>query len=343
MITEKVGKVVKGLGGLYEVRVAEDGEVSRLACRAKGVLKRDEEKVLVGDDVKLLIDDSTPDGIVISEVLTRRSSLIRPPMSNLDILFIVISAKKPTPVLETVDKLIAIAEHNKISPIVVVTKSDLDPGYTEELKGIYALAGIPVFVTSSRLGDGLDEVSRYISLELRGGRCAAFAGASGVGKSTLMNALFPNLTLATAEISRKIERGRHTTRHVEIFDISADSDTGFLADTPGFSLIDFSRFDFFSAEELPATFRELSAYEGRCRYADCSHVGEGADECAVMAAVSVRRILLPSEIILALALSAFSISRSSNPPSGPIKMPTLLTFLSVFSASAVAFIPFSFS
>ena len=114
---------------------------------------------------------------------------------------------------------------------------------------------------------------------------SAFAGASGVGKSTLMNALFPGLTLATAEISKKIERGRHTTRHVEIFDISSDADTGFLADTPGFSLIDFARFDFFSLEELLPTFPELVPYVGKCRYADCAHVGEGADECAVARAV----------------------------------------------------------
>ena len=123
-----------------------------------------------------------------------------------------------------------------------------------------------------------------ISENLKNGKTAAFAGASGVGKSTLMNALFPNLTLATAEISHKIERGRHTTRHVEIFDIDGTPDTGFLADTPGFSLIDFARFDFFTLEELLPTFREFLPYLGKCRYADCAHVGERAEECAVAAA-----------------------------------------------------------
>ena len=295
MVTEKVGKVVKGLGGLYEVRVLEQDGMHRLACRAKGVLKRDEEKVLVGDEVKLLIDDSTPDGIVISEVLPRRSELIRPPMSNLDLLFIVISAKKPAPVLETVDKLIAIAEHNRIAPVLVITKSDIGGKYSEELQDIYTLAGIKTFVTSAKTEEGIDTLSKYMMEELKGGRCAAFAGASGVGKSTLMNALFPNLALATAEISRKIERGRHTTRHVEIYDITDSPDTGFLADTPGFSLIDFSRFDFFSIEELPDTFRELAAYRGKCRYADCSHVGEGADECAVAKAVA-EGLIAPSRL-----------------------------------------------
>lgn len=287
MISEKYGKVVKGLGGLYETRVTENGEISRLVCRAKGVLKRDEEKVLIGDDVKILVDDSTPDGVVISEVLTRRNSLIRPPMANLDYLFIVFAAKKPSPVIETVDKLTAIAVHNGVTPIIVITKSDLDSDIADELADIYKKVGIPTFVTSSESGQGVAPLADYIEEHVRDGRTAAFAGASGVGKSTLMNALFPNLALATAEISRKIERGRHTTRHVEIFDIQSTENTGFLADTPGFSLIDFARFDFFSLEELIPTFPELLPYLGKCRYADCAHVGEGEDECAIMRAVKL--------------------------------------------------------
>ncbi len=287
MISEKYGKVVKGLGGLYETRVTENGEISRLVCRAKGVLKRDEEKVLIGDDVKILVDDSTPDGVVISEVLTRRNSLIRPPMANLDYLFIVFAAKKPSPVIETVDKLTAIAVHNGVTPIIVITKSDLDSDIADELADIYKKVGIPTFVTSSESGQGVAPLADYIEEHVRDGRTAAFAGASGVGKSTLMNALFPNLALATAEISRKIERGRHTTRHVEIFDIQSTENTGFLADTPGFSLIDFARFNFFSLEELIPTFPELLPYLGKCRYADCAHVGEGEDECAIMRAVKL--------------------------------------------------------
>ena len=257
MITEKYGKVVKGLGGLYEVRIEEKGEVSRLACRAKGNLKRDEEKLLIGDNVTVQIDDSTPDGIVISSYDERKNSLIRPPLANLDYLFIVFAAAKPSPVIETVDKLIAIAVHNDIRPIVVITKTDIDKGAADEYAEIYRLSGIETFVTSSMAGDGVEALSLYIKKEVKCGRTAAFAGASGVGKSTLMNALFPELTLATAEISRKIERGRHTTRHVEIFDIEKSADTGFLADTPGFSLIDFARFDFFSLDELLPTFPEL--------------------------------------------------------------------------------------
>lgn len=284
MIQQKKGRVVKGLGGLFEVRVEEQGKVSRLNCRAKGALKRDEQKVLIGDRVTVTVDDSTPDGVVISSVEERKNSLIRPPISNLDYIFAVFAARKPSPVLETVDKLIAIAEHNRITPVAVITKADL--GAAEELAAIYSAVGIPTFVTSVESGEGLDALSAFVRDNVCDGRTAAFAGASGVGKSTLMNALFPGLTLATSGLSHRIERGRHTTRHVELFEISEGADTGFLADTPGFSLLDFSRFDFFTLEELLPTFRELLPYLGKCKYADCAHVGEGAADCAVAQAVS---------------------------------------------------------
>lgn len=290
MITERKGKVVKGLGGLYEVRIEENGEITRLSCRAKGVLKRDEAKVLIGDDVTVAVDDLTPDSIVISSVNPRKNALIRPPLANLDYLFIVFAAAKPSPVIETVDKLTAIAEHNGIIPVIIVTKSDVDSESAEEYGEIYRLAGYPTFITSSDKRDGIDELSLYIKNEVKCGKTAAFAGASGVGKSTLMNALFPHLSLATSEISRKIERGRHTTRHVEIFDIDSGADAGFLADTPGFSLIDFARFDFFSLEELLSTFPDILPFIDGCRYADCAHVGEGADECAVAKAAAEGKI-----------------------------------------------------
>ncbi len=277
MIINKYGKVVKGLGGLYEVRIPNDGGFERISCRAKGSLHRDEEKVLIGDNVKVTIDDETPDGISLAEILPRKNSFIRPPLANLDCLFIVFAAKKPSPVIETVDKLISIAEHNNVATVLVITKSDLSDTVAEEYAEIYKKAGFDVFVTSSASGKGIEALKSYITDNVTDGKTSAFAGASGVGKSTLMNALFPTLTLETQEISRKIERGRHTTRHVEIFDVGS----GFLADTPGFSLVDFARFDFLKLEELEETFRELRAYKGKCRYADCAHVGEGEDECAV--------------------------------------------------------------
>ena len=288
MITEKSGKVIKGLGGLFEVRIFDTGEL--ISCRAKGNLKRDEEKVYVGDNVTVALDDATPDSVVISRVEERKNSLIRPPMANLDYLFIVFAAAKPSPVIETVDKLISIAEYSGIEPVVVITKADI--AAAKEYEAVYRLAGIPVFVTSSESGEGTGELSEYIEKNIRDGKTAAFAGASGVGKSTLMNRLFPNLALKTSEISRKIERGRHTTRHVEIFPLADSTNCGFLADTPGFSLIDFARFDFYSLDDLFSTYREFRAYVGRCRYGDCSHTGEGVDECALARAAEAGEISL---------------------------------------------------
>ena len=286
MLTEKYGKAVKGLGGLYNIRIEENGEAQYLSCKAKGSLHRDEEKLLIGDRVRVTIDDSTPDGVVISEILPRKNSLIRPPMANLDYIFAVFAAAKPSPVTETIDKLIAIAEYNGIVPVAIITKADLDEAKAQELKNIYSGAGFDAFITSTKTGEGIEEIKAYIEEKIKDGVTAAFAGASGVGKSTLINKLFPSLSLATAEISRKIERGRHTTRHVELFALSEGEGSGFLADTPGFSLLDFSRFDFFPLEALISTFREISGYAGKCRYADCSHVGEGVDDCAVIRAVA---------------------------------------------------------
>ncbi len=290
MLTEKYGKVVKGLGGLYNIRVEENGEISYISCKAKGSLHRDEEKLLIGDNVKISIDEETPDGVVVSEILSRRNSLIRPPIANLDFLFVVFAAAKPAPVTETIDKLISIAEYNKITPAVIVTKADLDSENAERLFDIYRGAGFDAFLTSSKTGEGIEKIKKYISENIVNGKTAAFAGASGVGKSTLINSLFPELSLATADISRKIERGRHTTRHVELFPLAERSCCGFLADTPGFSLLDFARFDFFPLEALESTYREFAPFMRKCRYADCAHVGEGADECAVMRAVAEGKI-----------------------------------------------------
>lgn len=286
MSVNKQGKVVKGLGGLFEVRVDEPTGVTRIACPAKGVLRRDEEKVLIGDAVTVLIDKEVEGGTVISQILPRKNALIRPPMANLDYIFIVLAAAKPAPVPETVDKLTAIAVHNSITPVIVVTKSDLGDS-AESFAEIYRTAGFDTFVTSTETGEGVSELSAYIRQTVKDGKTAAFAGASGVGKSTLLNALFPELSLSVGEISRKIERGKHTTRHVEIFDIE---NGGFLADTPGFSLIDFSRFDFFPLDALLAAFPDISAHSGTCRYADCAHVGEGRDECAVALAMDEGKI-----------------------------------------------------
>ena len=268
------GVVVKGLGGLFEV-LTENG---RISCRARGTLKRDEEKVLIGDRVEL----DRPDGeYVVAKVDPRKNSLIRPPIANLDALYCVIAAARPAPALETLDKLLAIAENKSVRAAIVVTKTDGDKEAAETYAALYRQVGYPVFSVSSLSGEGIDELKADLTAQLASGGTAAFAGASGVGKSTLLNRLLPGVSLETGEISRRVERGRHTTRHVELFPEGG----GFVADTPGFSMLDFARFDFFSLPELFDAFPEFASYRGKCRYADCTHTGEGPDECAVARAV----------------------------------------------------------
>lgn len=286
----RIGTVIKGLGGLYEILLADavQGECPTLTCRAKGSLRRDDGKLLVGDRVCVLTDSDTPDGVVIDRILPRQNQLIRPPMANLHRLYLTVAACAPEPSLLTVDKLLAICASRGIETAVVITKSDLNPDGAHALHALYTHAGYPVFCC------GLDCEPQALRSDLhahvRCGRIGAFAGASGVGKSTLVNRLFPDLHVETADISRKTERGRHTTRHVQLYPLVSGEDPGFLADTPGFSLLDFERFDFFSLEELPSLFPDLACFFGQCRYADCTHTGEGETECAVVRAAKQGQI-----------------------------------------------------
>ena len=294
------GRLMRGVGGLYEI-LLDKGETPlsgrTVRSRAKGNFRHAGLSPLVGDRVRVLYDDTavarytaaTPPksddggGVVIAEILPRQNALIRPPMANLGVLFITFAAARPDPVTETIDKLIAIAEHNGIESVPVICKSDLAPERAAELCRIYREAGFTAFSLSSKEGEGIAELKRFIDENL-GGRIAAFSGASGVGKSTLLNALYPDLGLATGEISAKIARGKHTTRRVELYSVGE----GFVADTPGFSMLDFVRFDFFKKEDLPLAMREFVPYIGGCRYTKCTHTKE--EGCAILAAVKAGKI-----------------------------------------------------
>ena len=292
MTNTQAGIILKGVGGLYTVKITDEasplyGEC--VQCRARGAFRHNNITPLAGDRVVLHTDDeikkdhkAASGGLVIDEILERKNALIRPPLANLDYIFVSMAAAHPTPILSTVDKLISIAEFNKIEPVIIITKRDLAEAEAAKILDIYRHSGFTAFAISSVTGEGVEDVRAFIDSELRG-KIAAFAGASGIGKSTLMNALFPNLELSTSDISRKIERGRHTTRQVELFAITEDTDTGYLADTPGFSMLDFQRFDFFECEDLAYTMREFSDYIGECKYTKCSHTKE--EGCAVLAAV----------------------------------------------------------
>ena len=278
MENNNCGRIIKGVGGLYQVQLPD--RETPIACRAKGAFRHENLTPLVGDIVSLEFDPSTGDAM-IADISERKNALIRPPLSNLDYMFVTLAAAKPQPVLETVDKLICILEHHHITPVIVVTKYDANPTYAKELHALYKNAGFDTFCTCSHDGYGVDALRDYVKVHCEGS-ISAFAGASGVGKSTLLNALFPTLALQTSEISRKIERGRHTTRTVELFPMP-DTENGYIADTPGFSMLDFARFNFFTKEDLPLTMREFAPHLGNCRFTKCTHTKEQG--CAILDAV----------------------------------------------------------
>ena len=293
------GRITNGVGGIYTV-VTNGGE--SLSCRVRGAIRipgADSgsrtagayntaarlDRPLCGDivtaergaDARSGAADGS--GGVITAIHERRNALIRPPLANIDYIFAAFAAAKPAPVLMTVDKLLSIAEYNKIEPVIVIGKCELDRAAAAHAADIYRRAGYAVFPLSCATGEGIAEFSAFIGEKLPG--CvAAFAGASGVGKSTLLNALFPELALRTGGVSEKIGRGRHTTRSCSLFALPGG---GYIADTPGFSLLDFESFDFFGLDDLADTMREFRPYYGGCRYADCTHTKE--EGCAVLGAV----------------------------------------------------------
>lgn len=269
---ETTGLIVKGIGGFYYVKAAD----SVLECRARGIFRKNKQTPLAGDQVKVSLPETGMP--MVDEILPRRNSLIRPPIANLDRLFIVVSVCDPGPNTLVVDKLISIAEHKEIEPVVIVNKTDLaDP---MELLDIYRRAGIPVCRVSAGTGEGIEQVRDLLT-----NRICAFTGNSGVGKSSLLNRLDPRLGLATGDISKKLGRGRHTTRQVELYE---QENGGYLADTPGFSSLDLERCETVLAGELAGCFREFAPFVTDCKFTSCSHTGEKG--CAVKAAVDEGKI-----------------------------------------------------
>lgn len=261
------GLVRKGIGGFYTVETPE----GLYTCTARGKFRKARISPYAGDRVRILAEE---DGTgALEEILPRRNFLVRPPIANIDQLFIVSSLRDPYPEPLIVDKTIAVAELEDIQPILVLTKTDLEG--PSPLKAVYDLAGVPCLEVSSVTGQGVDQVRQLLA-----GKVSAFTGNSGVGKSTLLNALFPEFALKTGEVSQKLGRGRHTTREVELYKLEGG---GYVADTPGFSTFDIERYRLTDKEKLPYGFREFLPYLGQCQFTSCSHTCEKG--CAILQAV----------------------------------------------------------
>lgn len=262
---------MKAVGGFYYVRC--DGVVYE--CKARGSFRKHGSSPVVGDRVRISVPD---DGYcAIEEILPRKNKLKRPALANIDVLVIVCSTVDPLPNFAVIDKMTAAAVNNRMQPVIVISKNDIKNG--DEAAEIYRTADIAVFQVSP---DSADEAQELLSL-LRG-KVSAFTGNSGVGKSTLLNMLFPSLELPTGEISEKLGRGRHTTRVVELF----EQNGCYVADTPGFSTVDLQRYEMIDKEQLQYCFPEFREYLGHCQFTSCAHTCEKG--CAVLAAVTEGKI-----------------------------------------------------
>lgn len=265
------GRILKGIGGFYYV----DTTQGLVECKARGKFRKTIGKPIVGDLVELEVQ---PDGTgYLLEIRSRKNSLIRPAVANLDLIVIVATEASPKTDPFLIDKVIAIAENKGIEPCVVLNKCDLDPSDT--LYRTYQKVGIPVFRVSAQTGEGIAALRAYLQ-----GKAAAFAGNSGVGKSSLLNCLIPDFGAETGAISDRIGRGKHTTRHVELVPYQG----GYIADTPGFSSFDTEQMDLVLREDLQYAFREFEPYLMQCQFTGCAHVKEKG--CAIRAAVAAGEI-----------------------------------------------------
>ena len=261
------GTIIKGIGGVYYVEAA--GEIYE--CKARGVFRKDRIVPLVGDSVEITVDEHGKNSI--EKINERRNSFNRPPIANVDNLVIVSSTCDPKPNLLIIDRLTAVAYHKGVRPVIVFTKDDLHSA--SEYREMYETTGIETFIVSNATNRGVDEVVDFLD-----GSISVFTGNSGVGKSSLLNCIEPGFSLETAEISKKLGRGRHTTRHVELFKVG----NGYIADTPGFSSLDFETNDIIRKDELAECFPEFSDYLGLCKFTSCSHINDKG--CKIVEAVN---------------------------------------------------------
>lgn len=265
-MVKKNGRILRSLSGFYDVQT-EDGVVT---CRARGVLRKGTPP-LTGDMVEISVDGGKG---MVEKILPRKNSFIRPAVANIDAL--VVFAANANPVTEPflIDRVAAIAGDQEVPVILCVNKCDLDPAV--DLNRIYKNAGFTVICASAETGEGVEQLRSLIA-----GKLTAFTGNSGVGKSSMLNRLCPELALPTGEVSEKLGRGRHTTRHVELYRLGEDT---LVADTPGFSSFDTDQMEVILKENLQYAFPDFGRFIGNCQFHDCSHRKEPG--CAVTAAVA---------------------------------------------------------
>lgn len=265
------GVIIKALSGFYYVKT-ESGTVE---CRARGRFRLDGSSPLVGDRVEISLDANGKGRV--DKLLPRKNFFIRPAVANIDLLIAVASEVNPVTDPFLIDRVTAFAEHMGCEVLICINKSDA--ARVSRLRDIYATSGYRVIETSAVTGEGVEELRGCIA-----GKVCAFSGNSGVGKSSLLNALEPGLGLETGAVSEKLGRGRHTTRHVEIFPAGG----AFVADTPGFASFDMEQLPPIPKEELQFCFPEFGPYIGKCRFDDCAHLKEPG--CAVREAMDEGKI-----------------------------------------------------
>ena len=248
------GRIVRSLSGFYDVQTPS----GIITCRGRGILRKGNQSPLTGDLVEITVEQGRG---MVEKILPRKNRFIRPAVANMDAL--VVFAANVNPVTEPylIDRVAAIAGDQDVEVYLCLNKCDLDPAI--DLERIYKNAGFSVIQASAQTGQGVEELRKLID-----GKFTAFTGNTGVGKSSMLNALCPELSLPTGEVSEKLGRGRHTTRHVELYCLGENT---YVADTPGFSSFDTDQMDVILKENLQYAFREFGAYMGGCQFHDCTH------------------------------------------------------------------------
>ena len=269
------GKIVKGISGFYYVHVVGSGIYE---CKAKGAFRNQNIKPLVGDDVTIAVIDEEKKKGNIEQILPRKNELIRPAVANIDLALIIFAAAKPQPNFNLLDRFLIMMEYQKVPVVICFNKQDLvSEDELTEIASAYERCGYTVMYTSASENQGVEELKSLLE-----GKTTAVAGPSGVGKSSLINRLQPNIQMETGSISKKIERGKHTTRHSEIIPIAGDT---YIMDTPGFSTLYIPGFE---KEDLQQFYPEFAEYEPYCRFQGCSHISE--PDCGIKEAVSEGKI-----------------------------------------------------